>query len=226
MGIEKTLNSSGERLKRARLLAGINTRREFEAKYHISANTLQGWEQNKNPLSAKGANRVVQALKTEGLICSTEWLLHGQGMPPRPFEMLNAGVREDLHENLSIVELNLQEEEAIYAETQQFKKRTPNAIVLTLADDAMEPYYSLGDHLGGSKIADTEIKQYIGTACIIELENNMILPRFLHKGTIEGTYTLTGSNPKTKAMTLSMQNVKILSAAPILWHRRKLTSLK
>lgn len=226
MSIDKTLSTSGERLKRARLLAGINTRREFEGKYKISSNTLQGWEQNKNPLSAKGARRVVEALKVEGLLCSTEWLLHGTGMPPRPFEIINAGVRTELKENLSIAELNLREEEAIYAETQQFKQRNPSPIVLTVVDDAMEPYLGIGDHVGGSKVANEDINQYIGNTCIVELENNMILPRYLHKGTIEGLYNLTGTNPKTTATTLSMQNVRIISVAPILWHRRKLTSLR
>ena len=82
MNIEKTLITPGERLRRARVLAGLATRREFEAKYRISANTLQGWEQGKNPLSEKGAKRVVEAFTHEGLMCTLEWLLHGTGMPP------------------------------------------------------------------------------------------------------------------------------------------------
>src|SRR3990167_671549 len=87
MLIEKNLTNSGDRLRRARILAGIATRREFEIKYQISANTLQGWEQGKNPLSKKGAKRIIEALKTEGVICSLEWLMNGTGVPPRPFEM-------------------------------------------------------------------------------------------------------------------------------------------
>jgi len=226
MSIDSTLNTSGERLKRARLLAGINTRREFESKYHISANTLQGWEQNKNPLSGKGAKRVVEALKNEGLICSTDWLLKGAGMPPRHYEMLNAGIRKELCDNLSIAEMNLREEEAIYAETQQFKNSSPNPIVLSVVDNAMEPYFSIGDHVGGTKLPPEELHPFLGRACIIELANDMILPRFLHQGTVEGCYTLTGSNPRTTAGTLSLQNVKVISAAPILWHRRKLSAMK
>ena len=81
MSIDQALASSGERLRRARILAGISTRREFEEKHQISANTLQGWEQGKNPLSQKGARRVINALKEEGLICTVEWLINGTGMP-------------------------------------------------------------------------------------------------------------------------------------------------
>ena len=70
MLIEKNLANSGDRLRRARILAGIATRREFEIKYQISANTLQGWEQGKNPLSKKGAKRIIEALKAEGVRAS------------------------------------------------------------------------------------------------------------------------------------------------------------
>ena len=43
--IDKSLPTSGERLRRARILAGLTTRRAFEKQHRISANTLQGWEQ-------------------------------------------------------------------------------------------------------------------------------------------------------------------------------------
>src|SRR3989344_9374349 len=100
MLIEKNLAHSGDRLRRARILAGIATRREFEKKYQISANTLQGWEQGKNPLSKKGAKRVIEALKAEGLMCSLEWLMHGSGVPPRPFEIANDVASDSDLENL------------------------------------------------------------------------------------------------------------------------------
>ncbi len=226
MNIEKQLSTSGERLKRARVLAGLTTRREFEKKYSISANTLQGWEQGKNPLSKKGAKRVIEAFKWEGLICSMEWLLHGTGMPPRPYEMLNAGVRDPVLTDISLSELNLREEEAIYKETQLFKEQNPNSIIMAVTDDAMEPYFSLGDYVGGIQIPTEEIEKHLGNAFIVELENNVIVPRFLHAGAQSGTYSITNTNPKTQATPLSLYNIKIVNAAPILWHRRKLSALK
>ena len=129
MTTQQTLSSSGERLRRARILAGILTRREFEEKHGISSNTLQGWEQGKNPLSQKGARRVVNALKKEGLICTIQWLTEGVGMPPRTFEAMNAGIRQELHKNPTIMEYNQREEEIIYKEILLFKQQNPNAIV-------------------------------------------------------------------------------------------------
>ena len=226
MSVEETLNSSGERLRRARILAGISTRREFEEKHKISANTLQGWEQGKNPLSQKGAKRIIAALKQEGLICTTEWLINGSGMPPRPFETLNAGIREELREDFSLIESNIQEEKAIYSEVQLFRKNNPHSIVLTISDDSMEPYFKIGDYVGGIQLLDHEVNSYIGKICIVELENNFIIPRYLQKGKDSNRYTVSSTNPNASSSPLNIYNTKVISAAPIVWHRRKISALR
>ena len=229
MNIDKVLSTSGERLRRARVLAGLTTRREFEKKYSISANTLQGWEQGKNPLSEKGARRVVEAFNWEGLLCSVEWLMHGTGIPPRPYDMINAGVKNDMKQDNVLSEQNIREEEVIYRETQLFKEQNVNSIIVTIADDAMEPYYFTGDHIGGVRVFNGEIDRFIGKMCIVELEHNLILPRLLQTGsedrTKDGKYNVCCTNPTTSASPLNYYNVNIVSAAPILWHRRKISTL-
>ena len=225
MIIDKTLLTSGERLRRARVLAGLTTRREFEKKYKISANTLQGWEQGKNPLSEKGAKRVIEAFKWEGLLCSIEWLIHGTGMPPRPYDMLNAGVKNGVQKENVMSEQNIREEEVIYREKQLFKEQNVNSIILTIVDDAMEPYYHTGDHVGGVQVYNAEMDRFIGNMCVVELENNVIVPRLLQKGSKEGLYNVCCTNPKTTASPLNYYDAKVISAAPILWHRRKMTAL-
>lgn len=228
MNIEKTLTSPGDRLRRARVLAGLTTRREFEKKYHISANTLQGWEQGKNPLSEKGAKRVVEAFNHEGLLCTPEWLLYGTGMPPRPYEMLRVGVNApaiDLSSDID--QLNLREEESIYEETQIFKDQYPGSIVICITDDSMLPYYKEGDYIGGVQVINTDFPKFINQLCILELENNLILPRLLQKGSRDDDlYTASCINPSSKASPLNLIDVKIISAAPIIWHRRKLSSFE
>jgi len=225
MNIDNALSTAGDRLRRARVLAGLTTRREFEKKHKISANTLQGWEQGKNPLSEKGAKRVVEAFKWEGLICSVNWLIHGTGMPPRPYDMLNAGIKGQSGKDNILSQANINEEEIIYRETQFFKKQNMNSIVLTIADDAMEPYYQIGDYIGGIQIHNNDMDKYVGNICIIELKNNLIVPRLLQKGSKEGRYNVCCMNPKTSASPLNDYDVNVVSAAPILWHRRKLSSL-
>lgn len=226
MSIEATLLTSGERLKRARILAGITTRRQFEEKHNISANTLQGWEQCKNPLSPKGAKRIISALKKEGLLCSEEWLLDGKGIPPRSFEVLNAGLSESAQQNTNVAQSNIEEEQLIYQEIQLFKQHNPNAIVMNVADDAMEPYFHVGDYIGGLRVSNDDIINYTNTLCIIELENNLILPRFLQKSTTESRYNISSTNPTTSATPLNFYNMRVIALAPIVWHRKKLSVIK
>lgn len=223
MLIEKNLTHSGDRLKRARILAGISTRREFEKKYHISANTLQGWEQGKNPLSKKGAKRIIEALKAEGLMCSLEWLMNGSGVPPRPFE-INHSVSSEMDMENIFNQLNLQEEQAIYQELQTFKSHNPNPIIITVSDDAMEPQFHNGDYVGGIRMSKPEdIQHYLGQPCIVELIDHTILPRYIHFDHETGTYTLSCTNFQSKCSPLNIFNARIISVAPILWHRRKLS---
>lgn len=224
MNIEKALVSPGDRLRRARMLAGLNTRREFENKHHISANTLQGWEQGKNPLSEKGARRVVEAFKDEGLICTTQWLLSGKGMPPRPYEMLKTGMRVNGSDPNEVNKLNLNEEECIYKETQLFKELYPSAIVISITDDAMAPYFKEGDYVGGVQVPNEALTHYHNALCILELENNLILPRMLQPGTQDNRYTASCTNPNTRISPLNIYDAKVICAAPIVWHRRKLSS--
>ncbi len=225
MIIDSPIQTTGERLKRARILAGVTTRREFEKKHNISANTLQGWEQDKNPLSKKGAQRVVEAFKWEGLLCSTEWLMNGTGMPPRPYHALNTGINKNIEKFPALAEQNIREEQVIYKESQLFKSQNVNSIVLPVIDDAMDPYFNAGDHIGGIQVFKKDIAKFVGETCIVELENNLIIPRLLQAATQPGLYNVCATNPKTKASPLNLYNVKVLSAAPILWHRRKISSL-
>lgn len=223
MLIEKNFTHSGDRLRRARILAGIATRREFEKKYLISANTLQGWEQGKNPLSKKGAKRIIEALKVEGLICSLEWLMQGSGVPPRPFEMSNTKFVTEADMETFFSEVSLQEEQAIYQELQTFKSHNPNSIIITISDDAMEPQFHSGDYVGGIRLSKAEdIQAYLGQPCIVELADHTILPRYIHADIESGTYTLSCTNFQSKFAPLNIFNARIISAAPILWHRRKL----
>lgn len=214
------LNSPGERLKRARILAGITTRREFAQKHNISANTLQSWEQGKSTLTKKGAQRLVTALKQEGWLCSAEWLLQGSGLPPRSFERNSQSTESVIHENL-----HWTEEERIYREIQFFKQNNPNSIVLTISDDSMEPFFANGDIIGGVQNFEKTIDDYLGTFCILELIHNQIVPRLLQAGSQPGVYTASCTNPKTKTAPLNIYDTKIISAAPIVWHRKKIMTI-
>ena len=75
----KKAKERGRRLKLLRSMTGL-PRKALEQKYHISASTIQSWEDAKaGGLTEKGAKRVIQVFHKEGIQCSLNWLLHGLG---------------------------------------------------------------------------------------------------------------------------------------------------
>jgi len=139
--------------------------------------------------------------------------------------MLPAGIQNGTGSENVLSEKNIREEEIIYREKQIFKEQNHNSIILTIVDDRMEPYYSLGDNIGGIQVPNNEMHRYIGNLCIIELENSLIIPSLLQKGTKTSTYNVCCTNPKTTASSLNHYNVYVIKVAPILWHRRKISTV-
>lgn len=149
--------------------------------------------------------------------------MNGSGVPPRPFEMTHYNFGSEEGMQVALSETHLQEEQAIYQELQAFKSNNPNPIIITISDDAMESQFRAGDYVGGVRLSKPEdIQCYLGTACIVELADHTIVARYLHAGTEPNLYTLSCTNFQSKAAPLNLLNARIISAAPILWHRRKL----
>ena len=91
----------------------------------------------------------------------------------------------------------------------------------------MEPHYRVGDYIGGTRLCSPEaIARHFGQTCIVELRDHTIIPRNIHPGRKPGTYTLSCTNHQSQSTAVNIFDAEIISAAPILWHRRKLGSLQ
>jgi transcriptional regulator with XRE-family HTH domain len=209
----------GIRLKTLRLIAGFS-RRALEKKYGISANTIQAWETGKNPLTKKGAKRIVDILRQEELQFSTEWLLYGIGIPPRSTDEINLEISDS--KSPQTIHVNLDEEETILKEVQNFKDVNSDSTVIVVMDDGMEPYYSLGDFVGGRRFYAKDIAKYIGMHCIIETFDKQIFLRQLIEGKEEDCYSAACINPRSIVVPFALQNIKINSVAPVIWIRRRI----
>lgn len=219
---ESSLQTCGSRIRRTRTLAGYTTRKAFAERHDISRNTLQSWEQDKHPLTRKGAIRLVQAFQLEGVQCSVEWLLVGQGAHP----VVNQFGQHDVGAMFQ-EELPSNEQAHITQEAQIFRAHHSRAVTYIIEDNAMEPYYHLGDSVGGIKLRGADIDQYaLNRHCIIETKNGLLIPRYLQPGTQAGRYTVSSVNSKARSLVpLTLFDVDILSAAPIIWHRGYLKRL-
>ena len=200
----------GQRLRIARTLSGL-TRDAFAKKHNLSLHTLRSCELENLEVSYKTADKVSKALEQEGIFCTTDWIMEGRGSYPVP-------VSKPTSESL----LSLSEEHAILREVDVFRKENPSSVVLELTDDAMSPLYKPKDIVGGKRVPDP--LKLIGKICLVELHPDLFLLRKLSKDAQNKVWVLSSLNIETTITEPTLKTEKIISAAPLLWFRRPLSS--
>jgi DNA-binding transcriptional regulator YiaG len=209
-------SARGARLKSLRKMTGLS-RREFSEKHEISANTLQNWEDGKSAgLTEKGAKRIILALREEGIQAATRWLLCGEGAKPYISEQIyDKQNTKKIADNLTNEELN------IITELQVFRINYKDHIDMIVSDNAMAPHFMPGDYIAGRKRYAKEIKKCEGLACIVETTVGEIYLRYLRQGSTKELYTLLSSNVHTNLINPVFCDLQLISAAPVIWHRKK-----
>jgi transcriptional regulator with XRE-family HTH domain len=211
-----------ERGERARLVRkmtdlGIDAFAKFVG---VSNRTIKGWEGSQaGGLTEKGAEKLINAAKRHGLHCSIVWLLHGIG--PQPIltkETYNKPVLANEFPKDSKSKLCLSD--IAKKEMQYFHKVNPGAVTIQIFDDAMEPYFCFGDIVGGQRKVAKNIAAAINKDCIIETEDHQILCRRVTRGSKANLYNLSCINPNTVVDPIVTSNVRLLSAAPVIWMRK------
>jgi hypothetical protein len=200
-----------------RQITGLS-RREFAKRYGVAAGTLQNWEDpGGNGLSEKGAYRLTITLKSAGIYCNVEWLMHGVGDPPHVNETTAPPAILALKKDISIGEY---EQAALKAELQVFCSHYPESIYFQIPDDSMLPFYHQGDFVAGSRVYQNDIAQLIGEDCIVLLSNGEQAVRRLRASAIPGLYDLMSVNPQTHALKPYYYDANLVYAARIIWSRR------
>lgn len=206
---------TAERIKAARSVAGYFERKAFCLKFGFPHATLEAWERGKNPLTSKGARRLVEVLRGVGVYCSEEWLREGKGLSPRPLHELSEDFVSDSSDSLEMLSKNL----AVAKEISTFITLNKGAMVTLVNDDAMLPFYKTGDYVGGIRYEGKKIVNALNKKCIIELTSGKNLVRQLYSGKQQNLYTLsTVALDMTKAPLIEY-DMQVIAAAPILWHR-------
>lgn len=203
----------GRRIKMARNLACIS-RKDFD-ELGISMHTIQSWELGRNQLTEKAATKLVEIFHNAGVICSTQWLLYGKGKSPSlistdfvPYPIMDNKVAS-----------LFMEESTIQKEIEFFKANNPNAIVIMVSNDTMNPRYVQGDFVGGTQyILSQQINECIGHDCIVETSEGTFFRRLLQR---KNGYALSCLNPQTSLEEPVIFTKHILAATPITWHRWK-----
>jgi len=213
--------AKGRRLQRVRNLAGWN-RKELVEKAAINLNTLRGWETGlATGLSKKGAQRILQAVETEGVICRYEWLMNGVGPGPRVIDVMELNSEDEIHPVVTKPISQAAEEKQIIKELEFFRIGNKDSIELIVSDDGLAPFYKIGDYVAGIKRYGKQIKTLLDQDCIVQTQSGNILLRKFKAGSEKDRYNLVCTNTDTSVKEPVQYNVTLTAAAPVIWIRRR-----
>jgi hypothetical protein len=193
------------------------TRKGFCEDHGLSYDTLLSITGQRLKLSYKIARRLCNGLNAENIACTPEWLLHGIGDIPYIMPVFQIGRGSQFNNSLPAGGI---EDEANY-----FIQKHKDHIVDLIRDDAMLPLYHAGDYVGGQRFYGEDIQGCYGYNCILELEDKTTLVRHLGRATKATQYVLSALNLHSNVVQPHILTSKLISAAPIIWHRRPAVKL-
>ncbi len=209
------------RLKTARILTGLS-RKEFCKEHDFSLSTLEAWESGRNPLTLKGAKKVVDCLKSSGIYCSVDWIMEEVGLAPRTLVEMQSGLlpAKDIPASANSLKELFDPEIVVLKEAAYFRHLNPYAHVALVVDDAMEPYFSRGDYVGGIYQNGLALKKLFYKTCIVTTKSHGSLVRKFLPGSQGGLYTLASLNHATTVVPPVLYDIEVSSAASVIWHRK------
>ncbi|GHU12014.1 hypothetical protein FACS189449_04750 [Alphaproteobacteria bacterium] len=209
----------GRRLRMARALTGFS-RQEFYEKIGIATSTIDTWESGRVELTEKSADRVCGALRKVGIHCASEWLLTGNGAPPRLMGNLEKSVF--LHDSSLALEKNkntiedIKNEKSfqfidknIKRELSFFTSLHKNAIFYIVDNDFLNSRFKVGDCVAGIK---EDVSHLINKIIIgVEPNGNTLLCKLTDIIGTECEIFLNSSKERWRCC--------LVKAAEVIWHR-------
>lgn len=209
----ETRKERGLRARRIREELLRLSRPDIQRKYGIPTQTQQGWEDAKyGGINESAAQKLIELYQAEGLNISVEYLMYGDGN--NPFNQTH------WTSYFSSKIIQLSEEEIVAQELKTFHKLNTDATHFIIKDDGLAPWLMPGDYVAGKWHFDNEIEKTIGCPCIIQTHAGETLVRIVRSGSNLNLYDLICSNINTSHLPQIRKDIKILSAAPIIWIRK------
>lgn len=227
--------SRGKRLRFLRNITGM-IMEVFGHRCGVSRTTINCWEQGINCLTERGAEKVVRAMREEGIRCTTLWLLQGIGDAPKIIEQDKLSKLN--YQSLDPASAQLLGEmpfnyggSDLEREIDLFKKCYPEYLIYCIQDNAMAPTYQPGDWVGGIKLPEQAMDLVHGMDCIVCLQDARWLVRRAKMGGL-GVSKLSfyGINAETSVEYPPLRYIdstEIIALAPIIrvWRKRLKTDV-
>lgn len=219
----------GRRIKYIRdELLGLS-RNKFAEKHKnksITKDALNNWEEARyKGLKIHHLEILIKAFEEEGVIVDRSWLLNGIGEIPKLRTYLDKSLKESVGSKAAMVQ-ERSEDEAIAAELRTFRENHLDAVDAIIADNAMAPFYLPGDYVAGIRYIGANIENAIGLPCIIQTQSGQVVVRKLDLGTMKDHFNLVGFEQNPTRDKYRINDIRLFSAAPIIWIRKPLAYLK
>jgi DNA-binding transcriptional regulator YiaG len=201
----------GQRIRRLREALRYS-RQAFADKYSFSPRTLENWEEPRwDGVTVAGAQKLIRAFEGEGLHVTLEWLFFGKGHDPlAAYEKSRV-----LHNSDDFSDPTL-----ITQELEFFHQLHKNIIDTVLVDDGIAPILTPGDYVAGRRLSGIAMEKAIGYLSIAQTSDGILLVRTIERGVDNSCYTLRCLNPHTTVTKPILENISLLSVAPIVWIRK------
>ena len=212
-------SSPQQRAKRLLVLREMTglSRDKFHQRYGIARGTLQNWESARfGGLTSKGARTILIAFQAEGIQADLQWLLHGIG--PAPCITQASGITQNAN---PLAHLEAQESQAIAEELLIFRNHNNDEVIdFVIPDDSMTPLFQKGDYVAGVRRYQDKMEEVVGLNCIVQTKEHGLLLRHVKQSEELGSYHLFCLNLHGETKRPCLYNVALISAAPVIWHRR------
>lgn len=197
-----------ERLKKVRNMANLS-REEICSSHNLNINTYKGWEIARyGGLPIDGAEKIITRLVSEGIVCTSDWLLYGKGQGPY---VLPESTLENNQDGMK------QPQAIILKELSLLQSYYPNICYLEITDDGMLPEYNIGNFVAGIQQTN-EFDQLINKNCIIQIKDGRTLLRLLKKNNLDNSYMLVCTNNNTTSTLPIIYQADIIFAASVARH--------
>ena len=214
----KDFEEIGRRIRHCRRLTGL-TRIEFCERHGVGSSTYSLWEQGKTAVTEKNIFFCTQAFLAEGIICSSQWLLHEQGEAPIVVNSNNRHLPEKFFERAFE---NISPEISAFLDVQSYQRNNPGSVVHQVKNKAMLPFIRVGDFVGGVPLEKNKLHFAHREICILEMEPKKYIVRLFHKQ--KDRYILVAANTSAAVINPLIIQEPPLTIIPVEFIRKSAIS--
>lgn len=210
----KASEEIGRRIRHCRRLTGLS-RKEFCERHNLAVNTYSLWERGEVTITEKNVLFCTQAFLSEGIHCSSQWLLHEEGQKP---EMISSNNRHAPEKFFERAFDNVSPEISTFLDVKAYQRNNPGAVVHQVKNKAMLPFIRVGDFVGGIPLEKDKLHFAHREICILEMEPKRYIVRVLHKQ--KNNYVLIASNTSASVVSPLILQEPPLSVIPVDFIRK------